>query len=104
MNVAEKFQWPNMNIEPLGDTGFCHGLRDHFGILVDGTVVPCCLDKEGAIALGSIQNQTLTDILESPRALSILHGFKKRKLVESLCQRCQYIERFHPSRALGATP
>ena len=59
LNVADKFQWPNMNIEPLGDTGFCHGLRDHFGILVDGTVVPCCLDGEGNMSLGNIYKESL---------------------------------------------
>ena len=39
LNSAEKFQWPDMDIDILGEKGFCHGLRDHFGILVDGTVV-----------------------------------------------------------------
>ncbi|MBC7740984.1 MAG: SPASM domain-containing protein, partial [Bdellovibrionaceae bacterium] len=62
--------------------------------LVDGTVVPCCLDKEGNIPLGQIQEQSLLDILASERAQNILKGFKQKKLIENLCQRCQYIERF----------
>lgn len=94
LNGAEKFQWPAMNIEPLGDSGFCHGLRDHFGILVDGTVVPCCLDGEGNIPLGNIYEKPLKEILEGERARSIYDGFSARKRVEELCKRCGYSEKF----------
>lgn len=94
LNGAEKFQWPTMNIEPLGDSGFCHGLRDHFGILVDGTVVPCCLDGEGNIPLGNIYSESLKSILEGERARSIFEGFSCRKRVEELCKRCGYSEVF----------
>ena len=94
LNGAEKFQWPAMDIEPLGDIGFCHGLRDHFGILVDGTVVPCCLDGEGNIPLGNIYEKPLKEILEGERARSIYDGFSARKRVEELCKRCGYSEKF----------
>ena len=94
LNGAEKFQWPAMNIEPLGDSGFCHGLRDHFGILVDGTVVPCCLDGDGNIPLGNIYEKPLKEILEGERARSIYDGFSARKRVEELCKRCGYSEKF----------
>ena len=91
---AEKFQWPAMDIEPLGDIGFCHGLRDHFGILVDGTVVPCCLDGEGNIPLGNIYEKSLKEILEGERARKIYDGFSSRRRVEELCKRCGYSEKF----------
>ena len=94
LNSAEKFNWPDMNIEPLGDIGFCHGLRDHFGILVDGTVVPCCLDGEGNIPLGNIYKESLGAILEGERARVIYEGFSCRKRVEELCKRCGYSEMF----------
>ena len=94
LNVADKFQWPNMNIEPLGDTGFCHGLRDHFGILVDGTVVPCCLDGEGNMSLGNIYEESLHEILNGDRASNFYNGFSNRKKVEELCKRCGYSEMF----------
>lgn len=94
LNGAEKFQWPAMDIEPLGDIGFCHGLRDHFGILVDGTVVPCCLDGEGNIPLGNIYEKSLKEILEGERARNIYDGFSGRKRVEELCKRCGYSEKF----------
>jgi radical SAM protein with 4Fe4S-binding SPASM domain len=94
LNVADKFQWPNINIEPLGDTGFCHGLRDHFGILVDGTVVPCCLDGEGNMSLGNIYEKSLEGILNGDRAIKFYNGFSNRKKVEELCKRCGYSEMF----------
>ena len=60
----------------------------------DGTVVPCCLDKEAAIELGKVQDTPIVDILASRRAQDIVKGFQQKKLLEGLCQRCQYIERF----------
>ena len=94
LHFDTEFVWPSTELPVLGTQGTCYGLTSHFGILVDGTVVPCCLDKEGAIPLGKIQERPLTDILGDSRAQKILAGFRARHLVENLCQRCQYIERF----------
>jgi len=94
LHFDTEFIWPEMHLPVLGTSGTCYGLSNHFGILVDGTVVPCCLDKEGSIPLGKIQDQPLMDILENERSLALLQGFRQKKLVENLCQRCQYIERF----------
>jgi radical SAM protein with 4Fe4S-binding SPASM domain len=94
LHFDTEFTWPGLELPVLGTRGTCHGLSSHFGILVDGTVVPCCLDKEGAIPLGNVQENTINEILGSARSRSILAGFKAKQLVENLCQRCQYIERF----------
>lgn len=97
LHFDTEFIWPAMDLPVLGTQGTCYGLSSHFGILVDGTVVPCCLDKEGSIPLGNVSNQNILEILNSPKAEAILDGFRKKKLVEGLCQRCQYIERFTKS-------
>lgn len=97
MHFDTEFVWPEMHLPVLGKSGTCLGLSQHFGILVDGTVVPCCLDKEGSIPLGKIQEQSVSEILNGNRAQAILKGFRERKLIENLCQRCQYIERFQTS-------
>lgn len=89
-----EFTWPALELPVLGLAGTCYGLKSHFGVLVDGTVVPCCLDKEGAIPLGNLTEVPLGDILGGARAQAMLKGFRERRLVENLCQRCQYIERF----------
>lgn len=97
LHFDTEFIWPALDLPVLGTAGTCYGLSSHFGILVDGTVVPCCLDKEGAIPLGQIQQEPLVQILASARTQAILAGFREKKLVEGLCQRCQYIERFKDS-------
>ena len=95
LHFDTEFIWPSLDLPVLGTSGTCHGLSSHFGVLVDGTVVPCCLDKEAAIPLGNVADKTILEILGSNRAQTIIKGFKQRQLVEDLCQRCQYIERFN---------
>ncbi len=106
LHFDTEFIWPSMDLPVLGTTGRCYGLSSHFGILANGQVVPCCLDKEAAIPLGSVAETPLLEILNSPKAMAILDGFRNKKLVEGLCQRCQYIERFQPvakaSRSLNS--
>lgn len=93
LSMGEKFKWPSLNVDELGERAFCYGLRDQIGILVDGTVVPCCLDSEGSIALGNIFETKLEEILNSKRAKDIYDGFSGRKAVEDLCKRCGFISR-----------
>lgn len=91
---GDRFEWPDSQAELQGDEVFCYGLRDHCGILCDGTVVPCCLDSEGTIALGNVFTQSLSEILSSPRAKAIFEGFSCRRAVEDICKRCGYAQRF----------
>ncbi len=89
-----RFGWPDKDAPVQGENVFCYGLRDHFGILCDGTVVPCCLDSDGVISLGNVFRQPLSEILESDRAKAMVHGFSCRKPTEDLCRRCGYAQRF----------
>jgi len=93
---GEHFKWPDSNAPdaPRDTDIFCHALRDQIGILCDGTVVPCCLDAEGALALGNLFHTPLEDILQSERARSIYDGFTNRRAAEDLCRRCGYAGRF----------
>ena len=91
---GDRFEWPDQNAPEGDDRVFCYGLRDHFGILCDGTVVPCCLDSDGVIALGNVFQEELSDILATPRATAIAEGFRQRKTAEELCRRCGYAQRF----------
>lgn len=94
MNMAEKFEWPDIEIASIGEEVFCHGLRNQMGVLVDGTVVPCCLDSEGNINLGNVFKDSLKDILDGERATNIYEGFSRRRAVEELCKKCGYATRF----------
>ena len=91
---GERFEWPDSSAEIKGNKFFCYGLKDQFGILADGTVVPCCLDSDGMINLGNIFNEDINSILNSKRALDIVDGFKCGKASEELCQKCGYAQRF----------
>ena len=94
LEPGDRFDWPDLNAGDRGESCFCYGLRDQIGVLCDGTVVPCCLDHEGDIALGNLFSGDLDEILRSPRASAIRDGFSSRRAVEALCRRCGYARRF----------
>jgi len=90
------FEWPSLKNVHFSH-GYCHGLSKQIAILSDGTVVPCCLDGEGVINLGNVFENSLVDILKSKKAQDILEGFRDKKAVEELCQKCSYKVRFNES-------
>lgn len=94
LEFGDKFEWPDLSADEGNERVFCYGLRDQIGILCDGTVVPCCLDHEGDLALGNLFREDLEQILNSPRATAIYKGFQCRKATEELCRKCGYAIRF----------
>jgi len=94
LEYGDKFDWPDLQAPEGGETLFCYGLRDQLGVLCDGTVVPCCLDHEGDLALGNLFREDLRDILQTSRARAIYDGFSCREAAEPLCRRCGYARRF----------
>ena len=94
LEYGDRFEWPDMEAADRGDQVFCYGLKDHFAILCDGRVVPCCLDREGAVTLGNIFDTPIDEILASPRAEAMRLGFRRRCATEELCRRCGYARRF----------
>jgi len=89
------FNWPSLKEKTYATTGKCYGLTHQIGIHANGDVVPCCLDKEAKLKLGNIFESDLKTIRESDRAKNIIKGFKENKLVEELCQKCQFRTRFN---------
>ena len=87
---GERFDWPDVEGEYLGEDHTCYGLRDQVGVLCDGTVVTCCLDADGAIPLGNIFEDRLSDILSSERAVRLRESLERRCVSEELCRRCGY--------------
>ena len=94
LEYGDKFDWPDLSASEGSEKVFCYGLRDQLGVLCDGTVVPCCLDHEGDLALGNLLTQSMEKILESPRAKAIYDGFSHREATEELCRKCGYARRF----------
>ncbi len=93
LESAKKFIWPDKEA-PTQNVHFCMGLRDHIGVLCDGSVVPCCLDADGEITLGNLFTSELSDIIKTSRAENIYHGFSEKRCTEELCRRCEYAARF----------
>lgn len=94
LSYGERFDWPDESALDHGAAGRCRALSDQLAVLCDGTVVPCCLDHAGTLALGNLFTQELIDILASPRACRMREGFACGERTEPLCRRCGYSERF----------
>ena len=95
LNMDTVFQWPETEKEVLHEKGFCHGMRDQFGVLTDGRIVPCCLDTEGKVSLGNIDRvENINEILSSPEAESIRKGFEEGIAVKEFCKKCSFRTRF----------
>jgi len=94
VNFDSRFEWPSMDQPVRSEAGFCHALSHHIGIHADGTVVPCCLDKEANINLGNCLDVNINKILLSKRVREMKEGFAKKRLLEPLCQRCDFAKRF----------
>ncbi|WP_148927860.1 radical SAM/SPASM domain-containing protein [Paenibacillus methanolicus] len=94
LNQDHEFQWPSLDAPEDDGKGFCYALRSQAAILSNGTVVPCCLDGEGVINLGNVNETPFADIVSGERASNLVDGFSRREAVEELCRRCGYRQRF----------
>ena len=72
--------------------GYCHGTIDHIGILVDGTIIPCCLDSMGIINLGNIYKQDFNDIICTDLFKEMKQGFLNNKKIHELCKKCNFYD------------
>ena len=84
LNQDHEFRWPSLLAPEDEGKGFCHALRSQAAILVDGTVVPCCLDGEGVINLGNVKEKSFSEIVDGERANNLVDGFSRREAVEEL--------------------
>ena len=91
---GQRFEWPDLAAPVYSDKVYCHGLLDQFGILCDGTVVPCCLDSDGVLRLGNIFRESVPEILAKERTQAMIEGFRTRNTPEDLCRRCGFARKF----------
>ena len=90
--VEQEFIWPSLDNDYYEEEGSCMGTRTHIGILVDGTVVPCCLDSNGSINLGNIYESSLEDIINGDLYKEIRDGFLNNKKIHPMCKHCNFYE------------
>ena len=92
INSFHEFVWPNLDNDFYSVKGTCYALRDHIGILVDGTIVPCCLDSKGDIKLGNVFSDSIDAVLRSDRVVEMKQGFQNKEKCEELCRHCSFID------------
>lgn len=93
VSFNESFIWPSLDNEISNSNGTCYALRDHIGILVDGSIVPCCLDSNGDIVFGNIYKDSLDDVINSERYVNMLNGFRNGIKCEELCKKCDFLKK-----------
>ncbi|HNZ50391.1 MAG TPA: SPASM domain-containing protein [Bacilli bacterium] len=93
LDTDQEFVWPEQSTT-TSPFVFCRGLKDHIAILVDGSVVPCCLDGNGQVVLGNVFSDSLKTILAGSAWKKLREAFKKRQNLPPLCQHCSYKDRF----------
>lgn len=93
ISINKEFIWPDLNNDYYNEFGVCYALKKHIGILVNGDVVPCCLDANGIIKLGNILENNLDDIINSEKYQIMLKGFNDNKKIEELCKKCNFKDR-----------
>lgn len=98
INKDKEFEWPNVNNNYCNEHGFCYGLKNQIGILVDGTITICCLDSFGISNLGNIFNDDMDSIITSDKVKKIIRGFNDRKVYLDICKHCSYKERFNKNK------
>lgn len=93
LHFDQEFEWPSSskNTKP---TGTCLGGKSMLGILVDGSVTPCCLDCRGEIVFGNLFSESLETILHAKEYTSFIDSLHQNKFNHSLCQKCTYRQRF----------
>lgn len=98
INQDIEFTWPDINKEIIIEKGKCLALKEQIAILVDGTVVPCCLDNNGDIPLGNILEETIDEILNKPQSVTIKKNFENGILTCQLCKTCGFLKRLENKR------
>ena len=98
INQDTEFTWPDMAKDTIIENGRCLALKEQIAILVDGTVVPCCLDNNGDIPLGNILNETMDNILQKPISLVVKKNFENSIITCTLCKTCGFLKRLEEKR------
>ena len=77
----------NRRIYPC-PVGYCGLAFTNMGVLSNGKTVICCGDYDGKTTLGSLEDHTLSQLLESEKAADIMRGFRHFRVVHPYCRKC----------------
>lgn len=77
--------------EVVSRTSRCFEPYRNITILSNGTVVPCCVDYDGVLAMGSVwQEPNLKKIFNNSAYRSLRRSFRSNNRMNSICERCSY--------------
>ena len=101
LEYDRRFVWPSEGGRILRQGGRCQALSRQIAVLWDGTVVPCCLDGQGKMALGNLKEETLEQILSSELAERMRRNFIfSGPYIHPFCRTCGFADRFDRFRNL----
>lgn len=89
-----EFEWPTLDSKEESN-GYCFALKTQIAILLDGTVVPCCLDSDGKVPLGNIYEESFKSIVEGEKVKQLKKSFEDRKPCAELCKKCTFKNKFN---------
>lgn len=98
INQDMEFIWPSLDGNKIVEEGRCLALKHQIAILADGTVVPCCLDNDGNMALGNILEEKLDNILVKTKSQTIKNNFENRIITCNLCKTCGFLKNLEEKR------
>jgi radical SAM protein with 4Fe4S-binding SPASM domain len=76
-------------LEDRGETAYCpHPFKD-VGVLWNGDVTLCCLDHDGELSVGNINNSSIEEIIQNDAAKKLRASMLGRCSLPSVCKTCQ---------------
>jgi radical SAM protein with 4Fe4S-binding SPASM domain len=89
---GELFDWPTTDgsLPDYGPRSHCFAMKDHVAVLCDGRVLPCCIDCDGVMPLGNLNDKSLSDILTDAPAQDFLRSLTANHLNYPLCRHCNF--------------
>ena len=97
VSIKEEFKWPEIKESrkegTKSFTGTCLALKDHIGILSNLDVVACCLDSNGDICFGNLNDNTLAEIINSEKFNYIKMNLENNIKTEELCKNCNFYKK-----------
>lgn len=90
LDFDKEFMWPSLKHSFVSKEGHCYGGLKMMGILVDGTVTPCCLDNNGDMALGNLFETPFKTLINQDRYTTFVDQMASNRFSEELCQHCTY--------------
>lgn len=86
----ELHNWANGLKISTGPIKMCHRLWTSFTVLVDGSVSLCCLDYEGQMKLGDLNENSILEVINSP----LYQALRKSHLdgaLYGICEKCDMV-------------